>query len=428
MTGFIELMKERGMMAQVTHEEELISHLAEKPRTAYVGFDPTGDSLHVGHLLPVMGLRKWQQAGHRVVALMGGGTAMIGDPTGKSEMRQMLTEEVIHERALKFKDQLSSLLDFSSPEKGLMVNNRDWLRGLEYIPFLREFGSQFSVNRMLSAECFKSRLEKGLSFLEFNYMILQSYDFYHLNKEYDCTVQMGGDDQWSNMLGGMDLIRRKELGSAYCFTLPLLVNSQGKKMGKTESGAIWLDPSMTAPYDLFQYFRNVDDDMVEKCLFYFTDLSVGDVKGLTADGGKGINEAKTVLAFEITKLLHGEDEALKSKEMAAKLFSGDAAGADAPEIMVPADQMGEEIGILELLHLVKIAPSKGEARRWVQQGGLSIDGKKVDDIKHAVSRFLLSDSKGGTNKAGAKALLSFKNYERINFCSLAAEGHIRDST
>lgn len=402
MIGFVEVMKERGMMAQVTHEEELVSHLAEKPRTAYVGFDPTGDSLHVGHLLPVMGLRKWQQAGHRVVALMGGGTALIGDPTGKTEMRQMLTPEVIGERAEKFKKQLSQLLDFSSPDKGILVNNADWLTNLEYIPFLREIGSQFSVNRMLGAECFKARMEKGLSFLEFNYMILQSYDFYRLFKDFDCSVQMGGDDQWSNMLGGMDLIRRKESRSAFCFTLPLLVNSQGKKMGKTEKGAIWLDGSMTSPYDLFQYFRNVDDDMVEKCLFYFTDLAVSEVKGLVSEHGKGINHAKTVLAEEITKLLHGREEALRAKETAAKLFSGEAASADAPEVHLSLDGSEESIGLLEALFLSEIAPSKAEARRWVQQGGLSINGEKVDDVKYSLSRTDLTSSEGVLIKKGRK--------------------------
>ena len=402
MTGFLETMKERGMMAQVTHEEELGAHLAQKPRTAYVGFDPTGDSLHVGHLLPVMGLRKWQQAGHRVVCLMGGGTAMIGDPTGKSEMRQMLSKEVIAKRALKFKDQLSKLLDFSSEDKGIMVNNGDWLHDLMYIPFLREFGSQFSVNRMLSAECFKSRLEKGLSFLEFNYMILQSFDFLHLHKNYDCTVQMGGDDQWSNMLGGMDLIRRKEKKPAYCFTLPLLVNSQGKKMGKTEKGAIWLDGDMTSPYDLFQYFRNIDDDMVYKCLCYFTDLKVSEIKELTKEGGKTINDAKTTLAFEITKLLHSEKDAMEAKSMAEKLFSGDQMGADAPLVVVDGSEIGEKVGLLELLHKVKIAPSRAEARRWVSQGGLSIDGKKVDDIKYEVARFSLTSENGLLLKRGKK--------------------------
>ena len=276
--GFVEVMKERGMLAQVTHEEELVTHLAEKPRSAYVGFDPTAESLHIGHLLPVLALRRWQQAGHRVIAVVGGGTALVGDPTGKTEMRKMTNDDEINSRIENFKVQLSRFLDFSSPDKGIIVNNADWLKPLEYLPLLRDIGAHFSVNRMLSAECFKQRMEKGLSFLEFNYMILQSYDFYHLNNEEDCTVQLGGDDQWSNMLGGIDLVRRKNQQQAFCLTVPLLVNSQGKKMGKTESGAVWIDKEKTSPYDLFQYFRNVEDDMVEKCLFYFSDLPVDEVK------------------------------------------------------------------------------------------------------------------------------------------------------
>ena len=408
--GFIEVMKERGMLAQVTHEEELAEHLSSGVRTAYTGFDPTGDSLHIGHLLPVLALRRWQKAGHRVVVLLGGGTAMIGDPTGKTEMRQMITEEIIESRVESFRKQLSNLLDLDDPKKGIVLNNGDWLKKIDYIPFLREIGSQFSVNRMLTAECFKSRLEKGLSFLEFNYMLLQSYDFLHLNKHEDCSVQLGGDDQWSNMLGGMDLIRRKERKQAFCMTVPLLVSSTGKKMGKTESGAIWLDPEMTSPYDLFQYFRNMEDDMVETCLFYFSDLPVDEVKRLGALEGKDINQAKIVLAFEATKLIHGEAAAEESKAMAQKLFEQSQGGAnvDAPEVLISSAEIADEVGILDLLTLAKIFPSKGEARRMVQQGGLSIDGEKVTDPKATVSREILAREEGILLKKGKKHYYNVK--------------------
>lgn len=404
MTGFVELMEERKLLAQVTHKEELIQHLAEKPRTAYVGFDPTADSLHVGSLLPLMALRRWQQCGHRVIALVGGGTAMVGDPTGKTEMRQMMTEEVIESRIGSIKTQLSQLIDMDSPEKGMIVNNGDWLKGIEYIPFLREYGSQFSVNRMLTAECFKSRLEKGLSFLEFNYMILQSFDFLHLFNEHGCSLQMGGDDQWSNMLGGIDLIRRKTSNQAYCLTVPLLVNSQGKKMGKTEEGAIWLNRELTPPYDLFQYFRNIEDDMVEKCLYYFTDVPVDEVARLGALQGKDINEAKIKLAYEVTKLLHGEEDAAKASESAKQLFGASDASGNAPEYYVSREAFeGEDqLGILNILQITGIAPSKAEARRWIQQGGLSIDGEKVEDINGRVALSLLQRQDGVLIKRGKK--------------------------
>ncbi|SME94348.1 tyrosine--tRNA ligase [Pseudobacteriovorax antillogorgiicola] len=406
--GFVEVMKERGMLAQVTHEEELVSHLAEEPRTAYVGFDPTADSLHVGHLLPVLALRRWQQAGHRVIALVGGGTALVGDPTGKTEMRKMTSAEEIDERIKNFKVQLGRFLDLNDPKKGLILNNADWLRPLEYLPFLREIGSQFSVNRMLTAECFKQRLEKGLSFLEFNYMILQSYDFYHLNKEFDCSVQLGGDDQWSNMLGGMDLVRRKSQRQAYCLTVPLLVNSQGKKMGKTESGAVWIDADKTSPYDLFQYFRNIEDDMVEKCLMYFSDLPVEQVKGLAALEGQKINEAKVTLAFEATKLIHGVDEAEKAKAMAQKLFEEGAGQPDAPEVIISESDVSDEMGLLDFLMLSKIFPSKAEVRRLVQQGGISVDGEKLTDPKGTIRKDQFVKPDGVLLKKGKKHYFNIK--------------------
>lgn len=392
------------MLAQVTHEDELREYLKTGVRTAYAGFDPTADSLHVGHLLPVLALRRWQQAGHRVIALVGGGTAMVGDPSGKSEMRQMMTEEVIDQRVLRLKKQLSPFIDFSSPEKGIVVNNGDWLKGLMYLPMLREIGVHFSVNRMLSADCFKQRYEKGLSFLEFNYMILQSYDFLHLNKHEDCAVQLGGDDQWSNMLGGMELVRRKEHKQAFCATVPLLVNSQGKKMGKTESGALWLDPNMTSPYDFFQYFRNIDDDMVEKCLFYFTDLSVDEVRHWSGLKDKAINDAKVELAWQATKLVHGEEEANKSKAMASSLFAGGGAAPNAPEVLIDgAHIQGAAINIVDLLTLSKLFPSKSEVRRMIEQGGLSLDGEKVETMELSIDTERLKSKDGILVKKGKKS-------------------------
>lgn len=405
--GFVEVMKERGMLAQVTHEDELVSHLAEAPRTAYVGFDPTGESLHVGHLLPILALRRWQQAGHRVIALLGGGTALVGDPTGKTEMRQMIDSDTIDTRIENFKRQLCRFIDFSTPEKGILLNNADWLRPLEYLPFLREFGSQFSVNRMLSAECFKQRLEKGLSFLEFNYMILQSYDFYHLHKEHSCTVQLGGDDQWSNMLGGMDLVRRKSQSQAYCLTVPLLVNSQGKKMGKTEKGAVWIDKDRTSAYDLFQYFRNMEDEMVETCLYYFSDLSVEEVKSLVAEGGQKINDAKVALAYEATKLIHSAEDALTARDMAQKLFSEGSGQLDAPEVVVPKSQVTDGMGLLDFLVLTQLFPSKAEARRLVQQGGLTLNGSKITDPKATIALAMFLEE-GALMKKGKKHYFTIK--------------------
>ncbi len=402
--GFLELMQQRGMLAQVTHEDELRGYLKGGIRTAYAGFDPTGDSLHVGHLLPVLALRRWQQSGHRIIVLLGGGTAMVGDPTGKSEMRQMITEDVIDQRAERFKEQLAPFLDFSSPDKGIVVNNADWLRELMYLPFLREIGAHFSVNRMLAAECFKQRYEKGLSFLEFNYMILQSYDFYHLNKHQDCAVQLGGDDQWSNMLGGMELVRRKEQKQAFCVTVPLLVNSQGKKMGKTESGAVWIDPKLTSPYDFYQYFRNLDDDMIEKCLFYFTDLAVEEVRRLSSLPDRAINDAKIALAFEVTKLVHGEAEAVKVKAMASSLFSGSAERLAAPEVLLNKSELpGTTVNVVELLTLSKLFPSKSEVRRMIEQGGLTLDGEKVEVTTLEVDVARLLSAEGIMVKKGKKS-------------------------
>lgn len=377
--NFIDLLKSRSMLAQAAHPEELTEHLATGKRVAYAGFDPTAESMHVGNLMPIMALRRWQQAGHKAVVLMGGATAMIGDPSGKTELRQMLTTELIDKRVELLEKQFGRFLDLS-PANFAMTNNGDWFRDMKYLPLLREIGADFTVNRMLAAECFKQRYEKGLSFLEFNYMILQSYDFLQLNRTHECTVQVGGDDQWSNMIGGMDLIRRKERKQAFICTVPLLVNSAGSKMGKTESGAVWLNPDMTSPYDLFQYFRNVEDSSVEKCLFYFTDLPVDEVRHLTAAKDAAINESKTVLAFEITKLIHGEDEAKKARDQAKSLFSG-SGGGDAPVVELARGTFGSGMPVLDILVACKICDSKGDARRLLEQGGLTIDDAKITDFK-----------------------------------------------
>ena len=314
----------------------------------------------------------------------------------------MISEETIDANIVGFKKQISRFLDFSSPDKGIIVNNADWFRDMNYLSFLRETGSQFSVNRMLGAECFKSRLETGLSFLEFNYMVLQSYDFYYLKEKYDCTLQLGGDDQWSNMLGGIDLIRRKSGDRAYCLTVPLLVSPSGKKMGKTEQGAIWIDPDLTPPYDLFQYFRNVEDEMVATCLYYFTDLPVDEIAGLTAKRDQSINDAKVILATEATRLMHGDEEAAKAREAATSLFGGAQAGADAPEVLLDGTAFGDQRGLLDVLVDAGIAPSRGEARRLVQQGGLSLNGEKVEDSRYEIPVTLLKAKDGLLVKKGKK--------------------------
>jgi len=402
--NFIEEMRGRGLVAQVTHEPELLDHVGTK-RTAYIGFDPTASSLHVGHLLPVMLLARWQQSGHRAIALMGGGTALVGDPTGKTSMRKMLTEEAIGQNIENFKKQVQDLVSFNSSDDGIILNNADWLCDLNYLDFLREIGSQFSVNRMLGAECFKSRMETGLSFLEFNYMLLQGYDFYHLSKTQNCTVQLGGDDQWSNMLAGMDLVRRMNQQQVYCMTNPLLTTSEGKKMGKTEGGAVWLDPSLTPPYEYFQYWRNVSDDMVGACLRYFTFLPMEEVQELENLEGADINQAKQRLAYEATAIIHGDEEAKKAKEAATKLFStsgSQLSGGSEPEVVILASVFGSEMAVMDILVEAKAAPSKGEARRLIKQGGVSIDGEKVVDINAKLARSDIDDQKGALIKKGKK--------------------------
>ena len=379
MTIYDELVA-RGLIAQVTDEEEIKDLINNGKATFYIGFDPTADSLHVGHFMALCLMKRLQMAGNKPIALIGGGTAMVGDPSGRSDMRQMMTQETIQHNCDCFKKQMERFIDFSDG-KALMVNNGDWLLGLNYVDFLREIGPHFSVNRMLTAECYKQRMEKGLSFLEFNYMIMQSYDFYTLFQKYGCNMEFGGDDQWSNMLGGTELIRRKLGKDAYAMTINLLLNSEGKKMGKTQSGAVWLDPNKTSPFDFFQYWRNVSDADVLKCLRMLTFLPLEQIDEMDKWEGAQLNEAKEILAFELTKMVHGEEEAEKAKEASHALFSGAGASATMPTIEVNADDFANgTMDIMAVLVKAGLCESRSEARRGVQQGGVSVDGEKVTDI------------------------------------------------
>ena len=378
----LDVLKERGFIAQVTFEDELYEQLKE-PTTLYVGFDPTADSLHIGHYIPIMAMAHMQRAGHRPIALMGGGTGMIGDPSGKSDMRKMLTTEDIDHNVACIKKQMSRFLDFG--EGGAIIaNNADWLRDLNYIEFLREIGKYFSVNQMLTAECYKQRLERGLTFLEFNYMLMQGYDFLELFRRYGCRLEMGGDDQWSNMLAGADLIRRKEQERAFALTFKLLLTHEGKKMGKTEKGALWLDPEKTTPYEFYQYWRNVDDADVEKCLGLLTFLPMDEVRRLGALEGSEINEAKKVLAFEVTKLVHGEEEASKAASAASALFGGGAMAGSVPTTEITAEQLAADARLTSLLTMVGIAKSNSAARKLVEQNAVSINDEKVTDVNYAL--------------------------------------------
>ena len=383
MRNVYDILLERGYIKQLTHEEEIRELLEKEKITFYIGFDPTADSLHVGHFLQMMVMAHMQKAGHRPIALIGGGTAMIGDPSGKSDMRKMLSKEEIEHNAECFKKQMSKLIDFSDG-KAIMENNSKWLLNLNYVSFIRDIGAHFSVNKMLTAECFKQRLEKGLSFLEFNYMLMQSYDFLELNKRYGCVMELGGDDQWSNILAGTDLIRRKEGKPAYGMTFTLLTNSEGKKMGKTENGAVWLDKDKTSPYDFYQYWRNVEDSDVEKCLALLTFLPMDEVRRLGSLKDCAINEAKKVLAFEVTKLVHGEEEAVKAQNAAEALFGGGAALNDIPSVSISRDKLNSSL--LDILAATKIVPSKGEGRRLIQQGGLTVNDVKITDVNAVVSQ------------------------------------------
>lgn len=379
----------RGLIAQVTDEAEIKEMINNGKAVFYIGFDPTADSLHVGHFMALCLMKRLQMAGNKPIALLGGGTGMIGDPSGRSDMRQVMSVETIQHNCDCFKEQMSRFIDFSDG-KALMVNNADWLLDLNYVELLREVGSHFSVNRMLSAECYKQRMEKGLSFLEFNYMIMQSYDFYALFQKYGCNMQFGGDDQWSNMLGGTELIRRKLGKDAYAMTITLLLNSEGKKMGKTQSGAVWLDPKKTSPFEFYQYWRNVADADVLKCIRMLTFLPIEQINEMDAWEGSQLNKAKEILAYELTNLIHGEEEAKKAQESARALFgSGNAENMPTTEL-VQEDMINGGIDIMTLLVKSGLVPSKSEARRAVEQGGVSIANEKVSDIKAVVAKEQLS--------------------------------------
>ena len=378
MTVFEEL-KARGLLAQLTDEEEIKELINNGKATFYIGFDPTADSLHVGHFMALCLMKRLQMAGNKPIALIGGGTAMIGDPSGRSDMRTMMTKETIDHNCECFKKQMSKFIDFSDG-KALMVNNADWLLGLNYVEVLREVGAHFSVNRMLTAECYKQRMEKGLSFLEFNYMIMQSYDFYMLYQKYGCNMQFGGDDQWSNMLGGTELIRRKLGKDAYAMTITLLLNSEGKKMGKTQKGAVWLDPNKTTPYEFYQYWRNVADADVLKCIRMLTFLPLEEIDRMDSWEGSQLNQAKEILAYELTKMVHGEEEAEKAQSAAKALFANGGKSDDMPTTVVAKAELEEGKDILSVLVETKLAPTRSEARRLVQQGGVSVNDVKVTDI------------------------------------------------
>ena len=399
MTIYDELVA-RGLIAQVTDEEEIKELINNGKAVFYIGFDPTADSLHVGHFMALCLMKRLQMAGNKPIALIGGGTAMIGDPSGRTDMRQMMTPEIIQHNCDCFKAQMSRFIDFSEG-KAVMINNADWLLDLNYIEVLREVGACFSVNNMLRAECYKQRMEKGLSFLEFNYMIMQSYDFYHLYQTHGCNMQFGGDDQWSNMLGGTELIRRKLGKDAYAMTINLLLNSEGKKMGKTQSGAVWLDPAKTSPYDFYQYWRNVADSDVLKCIRMLTFLPLEEIDAMDKWEGAQLNRAKEILAFELTKLVHGEEEAKKAEASAKALF-GAGAEAEIPQTeLTAADLIDGVIDVGTVLVKAGLVPSKSEARRAIEQGGVSVDNEKVTDVR---ATFTAEDLKNGkVFKRGKKA-------------------------
>ncbi len=384
MRNVYDVLKERGLIAQVTHEEEVRELLGNEKVTFYIGFDPTADSLHVGHFLQMVVMRHMQMHGHRPIALVGGGTGHIGDPSGRTDMRQMMTEDIINHNCECFKKQLSSVIDFSD-DKAIMVNNSDWLLDLNYVDFLRDIGACFSVNKMLTAECFKQRLEKGLSFLEFNYMLMQSYDFLVLSREFDCKLELGGDDQWSNILGGIELCRRKDQRQVYGMTFTLLTNSEGKKMGKTQSGALWLDPNKTSPYDFYQYWVNVDDADVIKCLKLLTFLPLEEIEAMAEYKDAEINKAKKVLAYEVTKLVHGEEEANKVQAAAEAIFGSGNVSENMPTTEINKSEIDAGLSLLDCMVLAGLCASKGEGRRLVQQGGVSLNGEKISDIARMLS-------------------------------------------
>ena len=385
-----EELQARGLVAQIT-DDEIIDLINNGKATFYIGFDPTADSLHVGHFMALCLMKRLQMAGNKPIVLIGGGTAQIGDPSGRTDMRQMMTTETINHNVECFKKQMSRFIDFGEG-KAIMVNNADWLMDLNYVDVLREVGAHFSVNRMLTAECYKQRMEKGLSFLEFNYMIMQSYDFYTLFQKYGCNMEFGGDDQWSNMLGGTELIRRKLGKDAYAMTINLLLNSEGKKMGKTQSGAVWLDPNKTTPFEFFQYWRNVSDADVLKCIRMLTFLPLEEIDKMESWEGAQLNEAKEILAFELTKLVHGEEEATKAKEASHALFAGGANNTNMPTVTVTAEDFPDgELDIISVLVKAGLCDSRGDGRRNIQQGGVSVADEKVTDIS---TKYTLNDFKG----------------------------------
>ena len=385
MEHILDILKDRGFIAQTTFEDELYEQL-KSPTVFYVGFDPTADSLHIGHYIPIMAMAHMQRAGHKPIALMGGGTAMIGDPSGKTDMRKMLSTDAIDHNVEYIKKQMSRFLDFSD-NKAIIVNNADWLRNLNFIEFMRDIGSMFSVNKMLTAECYKARMatENGLSFLEFTYMLMQSYDFLELFHRYGCRLEMGGNDQWSNMLGGADLVRRKEQEKAFACTFQLLLTHDGRKMGKTESGALWLDPEKTSPYNFYQYWRNVDDKDVEKCLALLTFLPMDEVRRLGALQGAELNEAKKVLAFEVTKLVHGEEAAVQAEAAAKALFSGGPSGGNIPTLTVTSAELAEDARISTMLVRSGLCKSQSDARKQIEQNAVSLENEKITDVSSVLT-------------------------------------------
>lgn len=398
-----DVLLERGFIVQTTHEKEIRELLGKEKVTFYIGFDATADSLTAGHFLQIMAMMHMQRAGHRPVALLGGGTTMIGDPSGKSDMRTMMTKETIAHNAQRFREQLSRFLDFENGN-AIIENNADWLLDLNYVDFLREIGVHFSVNKMLTAECYKQRMEKGLTFFEFNYMLMQSYDFWKLNQMHGCVLQMGGNDQWSNIIGGVELIRRKEGKPAYGLTLKLLTTSEGVKMGKTMKGAVWLDPEKTSPYEFYQYWRNIEDVKVEECLALLTFLPMDEVRRLGALQGEEINRAKEVLAYEITKIVHGEEEAVKAQNAAKALFEagGQGKSADMPTTAYPADRLSEGIDLLTVLVDTKLAKNRSEARRLIAQGGITVNEVRISDEKTVICEQNLDENGAVVLRKGKK--------------------------
>ena len=407
MSSVYDILVERGFIEQCTHEKEVRELLEKEKVTFYIGFDATADSLTAGHFLTVMAMMHMQKAGHRPIALLGGGTTMIGDPSMRSDMRQMMTIEQIQYNANRFKEQLSKFISFDD-DKAILANNADWLLDLNYVNFLREVGIHFSVNKMLTADCYKSRMEQGLTFFEFNYMLMQSYDFLELNRRYGCTLEMGGNDQWSNILGGVDLIRRKEGKPAFGLTFKLLTTSDGKKMGKTQKGAVWLDPNKTTPYEFYQYWRNIEDSKVEECLGLLTFLPMDEVRRLGALEGAEINKAKEVLAYEITKIVHGEEEAVKAQEAAKALFVSGGVAGSVPTHTYTAEELEAGVDIITILVDTKLAPTRSEARRLVQQGGVTVNDVKVPSFDTVYGSKDFNENDAFMVKKGKKGFYQIK--------------------